>query len=108
MADAIALPDVPRTYPRDRIQDWADQDWLEVPAAYVPTISLIPTQEGVSLERIIHVLNGGEPETGDLARAVMHEGRLYLHDGHHRWLVALMRGEPVFPVRVVTATEEPS
>lgn len=100
----MPAPVLPRTYPRRHLDDWTDADWLAVPVRWVPTPILVPSQQGLSLDVLAHLVNGGTSESGDFAgRAVLHAGVLNLHDGHHRWAVAMVRGEPLFPVRTVAA-----
>lgn len=73
--------------------------WLLQPVIDWPIASLLPTQGWLSLARLVEFINGGEPE-GE-ARVVVYKGRPYLHDGHHRWTVALARGAHQFFARTI-------
>jgi hypothetical protein len=92
---SILAPVLPRPFPRDHLHAMTDHDWSRIPAVQLHAQELIPSQEGVSLQRISELLAGGAPEGGDwCGRAVLWEGRVYVFDGHHRWLLACLRGEP--------------
>lgn len=99
----IPLPVLPRPYPEGRFTYWTDLDWRVYAATGVPIRDLVPTQEGIGLAEVARLAGGGEPNGGDgwTGRAVLWHGVLYLHDGHTRWLLSLMRGDPVFWVRIV-------
>lgn len=90
-------------YPTGRLQALHPDGWADVKPRPVLITDLTPTQPAVTIDRLLHLQEGGEPETGDpYPHVVDHEGRLYVHDGHHRYVIALIRGEASFPARVVT------
>lgn len=94
-------PVLPRPYSEDHL-DLTDDQWRTIPATTVPIGDLTPSQSDLSLTHLARIANGGPSLTGDTAgRAVVYEGRLWLHDGHHRWAVACLRGAQEFLVRVV-------
>jgi hypothetical protein len=99
----MPVPVLPRPYPQAALDSWTDEQWRLIPAVGVPVHDLVPTQEGVGLAEVARLANGGDPQGGDglTGRAVRWRGRLYLHDGHTRWLIAVLRGWPVFWVRIV-------
>lgn len=103
----MLAPQLPRQYPYQYLDSWGDCDWLRVPVVWVPTAGLVPTQEGLSIAALANLVNGGMSESDDYAgRAVVWNGVSYLHDGHHRWIIAVLRGELLFPVRLVTGKVE--
>lgn len=106
---AMFAPDIPRTYPHDHLRDLTDEDWRAMPAVGVRIDQLIPTQEAVSLADLAKIVNGGEPNGGDgwTGRAVRWNGRLYLHDGHTRWVIAWLTGHRRFWVRIAEGRTEP-
>lgn len=99
----LPCPVLPRPYPEDRFTYWTDLEWRVYAAVGVPIRDLIPTQEGVGLAEVARLLNGGDPQGDDgwTGRAVRWQGRVFLHDGHTRWLISVIRGDPVFWVRLV-------
>ena len=74
-----------------------DEDrWGTIPYRTLDSRQLKPTQPAVVINRIIELANGAEPETGDRhLHVVAHHGALHIHDGHHRWLIANIYGDPV-------------
>lgn len=63
-------------------------DWSTIAPQDVLLADLTPTQADVSIARMIHHMHGGEPEAGDHhMHVVSHGDYLYVHDGHHRWLL---------------------
>jgi hypothetical protein len=99
-------PAIPRTYPYEHIdRHWTDDDWRKVPPTWLPINLLTPTQEAVALHRVAHLVNGGQPEGDGIARVIRHDGVFYLHDGHTRWLIAWLRGQPTLQVRIVDSRQ---
>lgn len=63
---------------------------------------LTATQDSVALEHLIaHAYTDAE---ADQAIVVVFRGRKYILDGHHRWVVALLRSAP-FPAWTVKTDE---
>lgn len=102
VGETMPYPVLPRPYPEDFLEKLSDEDWLDRPLITMPIRDLTPTQEGLGLEHLARLLNGGVRHGGDLAgRAVRYYGKTYLHDGHHSWTIALIRGHCYFRVRLV-------
>src|SRR5690349_3916460 len=102
-------PHLPRPYPEHELLPLTDAQWRERPAVDVPITDLIPTQDGLSLHHLARLHNGDVSESGDHAgRAVVHEGKLYLHDGTHRWAIAYLRGDTTLTTRVVDVHGQPA
>jgi hypothetical protein len=97
----IHPPALPRTFPREHLRTWTDDDWQRIPITQVPIHHLVPSQSDLSLTRLVKLVN--EPDDYPAGRAVRHHGVLNLYDGHHHWWLALTRGDTHFPVRVVDA-----
>ena len=88
-------------YSEDALHRLHPDGWADIPTRELLAHDLTPTQPALAVDRILHHLAGGEPETGDHAlHVVSHGGRLYVHDGHHRWAIACARGASL-PARVV-------
>ena len=100
----IALPDVPRTYPHEAANVLRNEYWNKLPVSEVPITELIPTQSDVAIEHIVRILNGIKED--EHVKAVRHKDKLYLHDGHHRWLIALLRGDKNIKVHVWSKEQE--
>lgn len=92
-------PELPRPFP-DHFEKWTDDDWRQVPVVWVPIMSLIPSQEGLSLEVLARLMNGEPPKTHDYSRAILWRGDTYLFDGHHRWIIDVIKNCATFPVRL--------
>ena len=89
-------------YRTDALELLHPHGWANIPARPVNVATLQPTQDCVVIERLAHLLDGGEPETGDPhPHVVAHDGALYVHDGHHRYVLALVAREPTIDARVV-------
>lgn len=98
------------TYPYDTapLEALHPDGWPQVEPTLVKVADLTPTQPDVSIDRLVHHHHGGEPETGDpYPHVVMHRGRLYVHDGHHRYVLALLRGDATVFARVVAVNRRP-
>lgn len=94
-----------RPYSQRELDRMTPQDWQRIPPVRVPTADLIPTQECLVIDRLAHLLASGEPEGGDpYGHAVLFDGRLYSHDGHHRWGICWLTGAPTTQVRIVEVT----
>jgi hypothetical protein len=95
-------------YRTDALAALHDEDrWQDVPTVSVATADLIPTQSHVVIDRLTHLLDGGEPETGDpYPHVIAHKGRLYVHDGHHRYVLALASKQAEMKVRLVNENGE--
>ena len=82
--------------------------WQNIRPYALPIDALVPTQPNVSIKRLIDLLHGAAYETNDdYAHVVVHFGRFYLHDGHHRYVISMLRNEERLSCRVVTVTGEP-
>ena len=89
-------------YRTDSIAELHPDGWAEIPSTLVAVVDLAPTQHGVSISRLLHHIAGGEPETGDpYPHVVSHGGNLYVHDGHHRYVIAVIRQTKLLRVRLV-------
>jgi hypothetical protein len=89
-------PVVPRPYPEDEVNALGDEVWASLPLVPFPTGSLVPSQTGLSLDRLALILAGAPPEGGGAPRVVSYEGVRYIHDGTHRWIIAAIRNEEHF------------
>lgn len=75
------------------------EKWLDVPIRELLIAELIATQDGVYFEPLINDLIpiGGDP----YPHVVEWCGDLYLEDGHHRVVKAILRHEPTVLARVL-------
>jgi hypothetical protein len=72
-------------------------------------ITTAPTSTGWSHDNESPIWQGvrcpnrllGAAPAQDIGRAIHWQGDLYLYDGHHRWVIALLTGQATFPVRIV-------
>jgi hypothetical protein len=91
-----------RPYDED---DLPTYEWIHANVRPRPvwTTAVRPTQPMLDLDRLL-AIHRGEPAEGPdpHPHVVQLDGGLWIHNGHHRWAVALLRGEPTIPVRVVT------
>lgn len=95
-------------YATDAIARLHPDGWQNIPLRSILVADLTPTQPDVSIARLRHLLDGGDPETGDRApHVIAHSGRLWVHDGHHRYVLALARGQRWLSCRVVDETGAP-
>lgn len=91
-------------YSTKALEELHPDGWANIAPQSVWVSELIPTQDCVVIDRLQHLLDGGEPETGDpYAHVVAHDGRLFVHDGHHRYILALVKGRSTMLSRVVAA-----
>lgn len=80
----------PYPYRTDALERLHPDGWQNIKPRSVRVADLTPTQPTVTLDRLRHLLGGGAPETDDpFPHVVAHEGHLYVHDGHHRYAIAL-------------------
>lgn len=89
---------------RDDGEPWGDTGmttakWLDLPLTTVRIADLIATQPGL----LLHALAGElEPVGGDAYPHVIDwDGSLYLEDGHHRAIRALLYGDRLMLARVL-------
>jgi hypothetical protein len=91
-----------RPYDESRLPSY---EWIyaNVAAVEIDPRGLLPSQPDLDLSRVLHFANGGPPEGPDeCLHVVEFGGRYYVHDGHHRWVVAYSRGKKV-SARLVSA-----
>jgi ParB-like chromosome segregation protein Spo0J len=90
---------VTRPYDPDRILPY--EQVVDIPSTPVPPAVLHPTQPVLRVDRLLAIAAGGPAEGPDPCPHVVDvDGRLYVHNGHHRWAVALLSGKPTIDVRV--------
>lgn len=89
-----------RPYDIDTLPPYEDI-MATVPVRRVLTALLRPTQELVRIDRLI-ALSYGKPREGpDPYPHVVDVGKeLWIHNGHHAWLLALLAREKYIDVRV--------
>lgn len=76
--------------------------WANIPTRAVPLDGLHLTQNQVSVPGLIHHAHGGPSWCGDPHPHVIHwQGRYWVNDGHHRALVAWLRGDQYLEARVL-------
>lgn len=82
------------------------EKWKQVPAFWVPIGELIATQDGVKLEYLTHGDRGRPSFSGDPnPHVVSWRGNLYLEDGHHRAVRAMMQAKKEIFARVLTVID---
>lgn len=75
-------------------RDWSERAWRAAPVERVPLDQLYATQNWVSLQGLRrHARPGARPDGNTLPLVVAYQGRYWLHDGHHRAVCAIDRGE---------------
>jgi hypothetical protein len=96
---------------RDNGEPWGETGmtsakWLDVPTTPVRVRDLIATQPGV----LLHALTEGEPPVGGdpHPHVIDWAGSLYLEDGHHRAVRALISGNDTITARVLRVGAEKS
>lgn len=82
-------------YPTDLLEALHDTDgWADIKPTWVRVDDLRPTQSHVVIERVRELLCGAEPETGDrYPHVVDFDGSLWVHDGHHRYVIELAKSK---------------
>lgn len=87
-----------RPYNEDMIPPY--EEMMMLPAVAVLTRNLLPTQPIVLIEHLLSdVYQGLDP----CPHVVELSGRLYVHNGHHRWMRAYLRGIEALLCRVWSA-----
>ena len=77
-------------------------EWRRIPSEQVRLADLIPTQEQVS---VADLLDPDTPFSGDeVIHVVRWRNRLYIEDGHHRYVRAMLRGRRWIAARVRSIT----
>jgi hypothetical protein len=71
--------------------------WLDVPVHDVNLSELIATQPGLLIGSLISPTSSPDP----MPHVIAWDGRLYLEDGHHRAMRAMLRGETTIHARVL-------
>ena len=91
-----------RPYSEDALIPYEEVMMVCTPIAVNPR-EVIPTQEFAVIERLVDMHEGKEAEGPDIyPHLVKFEDRLYVHDGHHRWLIDLIRGYDEMLARIQT------
>jgi hypothetical protein len=89
-----------RPYPEELLLPYEEVMLVCTPIAVNPR-ALIPTQEFAVIDRLLAINAGKDTEGPDIyAHLVKFEERLYIHNGHHRWLIDLIRGYDEMLARV--------
>lgn len=114
----VPFPTVPHDEYKQAIQGKGiPKRALEAPTQIVPLNSLTGIQRTVNSERLSGYLagdvksEGRAPHSGmpkDLPVVVKMNGKLFLHDGHHRATAALLKGADSIRARVVDLDKETS
>lgn len=76
------------------------EEWADVQVTQVPIHDIVYCQYVVRIDRLLALELGGVPEGADWPHVVLWRGGYYLHDGHHRYVVARFRGQKFFACRV--------
>ena len=95
-------------YPYDTapIKHLYDTDtWDTIPPTPVALVDLVPTQPDVSIASIRYLTSDG-PRGDPCPHVVLHAGRHYIHNGHHRYILALSRGEAWLNCRIAPQPPE--
>ena len=72
------------------------EEMMGYPVFRLDARDLEPTQEQLQIARLIAIADGHAAEGPDTAiHLVELEDRLYVHNGHHRWTVARLRGDTI-------------
>lgn len=75
--------------------------WAEIEPQEVKIRNLFFTQEQVGIKELIYASLGVPSYTGDpYINVVSWNGQMYLEDGHHRTVVAYIRGEKTIMARI--------
>lgn len=85
-------------FPIDRLPSF-DTIKAEVKPTVMKVADLLPTQYYVRIDRLQWLNEGRKPEGEDLPHVVTYQGKTYLYDGHHRWMLASINGITHLPVR---------
>ena len=99
-------------YPYDTaaIKQLYDTDtWHTIPTRSVALVDLQPTQQDIDIVSIRQLARGVPPREGDpYPHVVLHDGWHYIHNGHHRYVIALSRADGWLNCRVVNESGEPA
>lgn len=91
----------PKRYCEWEVDSLTLAQWRALPVSWVSLAVLVPAQPCLVIDRFVAIAAGGPGEDGDeCLHAVLFDGVTYLHNGHHRWALALARGARRVPVRV--------
>lgn len=76
------------------------QKWMQLPVDNVRLDELVLCQDQVSIDGIRNSLQG-ESYSGDpVPHVVVYRGKKYLSDGHHRYVISLVKGEEQMEARI--------
>lgn len=77
-------------------------DWLSIPPTLVSLSGLCFSQEHLSIEGLLKAARGGDNYVGDIfIYVVRYNGDSWIVDGHHRAVVAIIRGKKEILARVM-------
>jgi hypothetical protein len=92
-----------RPYCEDALLPY-EQVMVECPPVVVDPRTLVTTQKHLVIGRLLALAAGEHAEGPDpYPHVVDYEGRLYVHNGHHRWLLDVLAGCPSMSVRIQEA-----
>lgn len=75
-------------------------DWSHLPIRTLRIADLFPTQYYLVIDRVMEVRDGSLPQGGDIPHIVAANGGFYIHDGHHRIILAAIQGVTHHVVRI--------
>ena len=106
MTETKTFTGATRPYDPDRLLSY-EQVMDTIPPVFVRTADLLPTQPVLMVDRLLAMFAGARTEGPDPHPHVvqMPDGRLYIHNGHHRWALALLGYQTLIAVRVQAGTE---
>lgn len=76
--------------------------WLEIPTSVVQIDTLIFCQNHLTVEGLLKAAKGEASYCGDTyPHLVRFKGKIYIVDGHHRIVVAVVRGQSIIEARLL-------
>lgn len=77
------------------------KDWKLIKPQFVDVSELVLVQDIVSIKGLINAMRNGLTFSGDtVPHVVVYRGKKYLASGYHRYVIALVREEPLLIARV--------